>query len=247
VRYVRTKGFVAIAVCAATAAVGAAPASADTVVYSCINKSTGNARLAAPVTGAALTASSVCTAAEFSTKVFWSVTGPKGDTGAQGIQGEKGDKGDKGEKGDKGDTGDQGIQGLKGDQGDQGIQGEKGDKGDQGIQGLKGDKGDKGDTGAQGIQGAPGAIGPQGPAGPSGTTGATVAVGTAGNNVSTAQCAAGKVAVGGGYTASNNGAVVTASAPAVNGTAATAGQTPNSWRATNAGMGSVTAYVICAN
>jgi hypothetical protein len=55
------------------------------------------------------------------------------------------------------------------------------------------------------------------------------------------------VAVGGGYTASNNGAVVTASAPAVNGTAATAGQTPNSWRATNAGMGSVTAYVICAN
>src|SRR4051794_7271071 len=65
VRNVRTKEFVGLAAMAATLAV-AAPASADdTTVYACINKTTGNARLAAPSTGTPLNGSSICTAAEF--------------------------------------------------------------------------------------------------------------------------------------------------------------------------------------
>src|SRR3954451_9185522 len=107
----RAQGFIGLATAATALATSAAPASADDVVYACINKSTGNSRLAAPTTGTPLTSASVCTAAEFATKVFWSVTGPqgtqgvKGDTGAQGPQGLKGDQGIQGEKGDTGATG----------------------------------------------------------------------------------------------------------------------------------------------
>ena len=74
-----------------------------------------------------------------------------------------------------------------------------------------------------------------------------MAVGAAGNNSSSVSCAAGKIAVGGGFTASNTSAVITSSVPLFGSNPALANQIPNGWRVTNSGSGSVTAYVVCAN
>src|SRR3954453_17604020 len=87
VRNFRAKAIFSLVIAAAALAFSAVPASADDVIYACINKSTGNARLAQPTTGAPLTATSVCTAVEFPTKMFWNQTGPQGPQGAQGPQG----------------------------------------------------------------------------------------------------------------------------------------------------------------
>src|SRR3712207_3680151 len=82
VRNVRVKGVVGLKAAAVTLAASAAPAAAQnestsTVIYACINKSTGNSRLAAPTTGTPISASASCTAAEFTTKMFWNQTGPQ--------------------------------------------------------------------------------------------------------------------------------------------------------------------------
>ena len=102
--------------------------------------------------------------------------GKRGEAGPGGPAGSPGSPGEKGGQGEKGD---------KGDQGDQGIQGGKGDTGDKGDKGEKGDTGDKGDPGLQTITLTDGnAISPSGIA-----------------ETSTATCAVGATAIGGGWTA----------------------------------------------
>ena len=84
----RAKGFAGITVAALTAAalVAGPAAAADTTIYSCIDKKSGNARLVTK-SGQPLTAATVCDGNEYSTKIFWNQTGPTGATGATGPQG----------------------------------------------------------------------------------------------------------------------------------------------------------------
>jgi hypothetical protein len=124
---------------------------------------------------------------------------------------------------------------------------------------LTGAKGDKGDTGTAGTNGTNGTTGPAGPTGATGSTGATGTSGTTGAAVVvssqqsggtsfTVSCATGKVAVGGGFTASTNADVI-ASAPAINNAFVTSGQTPTGWRVQNNGSNgsTYTVYVVCTN
>src|SRR5215212_3689568 len=109
----RSKGLAGITVAAlASAALAAGPASAaDSVIYACIDKKTGDARLVTNK-GVPLTSSTVCDPSEYATKMFWNQTGPQGATGATGATGARGAQG---EKGDTGATGAAGAQGEKGD------------------------------------------------------------------------------------------------------------------------------------
>src|SRR3954471_17356975 len=139
----KAKGLAAITAAAlAAAALAAGPASAaDSMIYACIDKSSGLARLTSTGArgGVPLTATSVCASSEFATKLFWNQTGPQGATGATGPQGPQGIQGVKGNTGATGATGAQGPQGIQGVKGNTGATGATGPQGPQGIQGLKGD------------------------------------------------------------------------------------------------------------
>ena len=167
----------------------------------------------------------------------------RGDTGAGRPDGPPGPAGPQGEKGDTGAAGAQGATGRAGPEGRHRrrpvAQGPAGPKGDTGATGATGPQGPKGDTGATG------ATGPQGA---SGTTGASV-VTTSGNNTKLSiSCATGKVAVGGGGMARGNNNRVVASYPSINGTAATAGQTPTVGRPSSKPPTRANAvYGVCAN
>src|SRR4051794_11447498 len=82
----RSKGLAGITVAAlASAALVAGPASAaDSVIYACIDKKTGDARLVTSK-GVPLTSSTVCDPSEYATKIFWNQTGPQGAPGATGA------------------------------------------------------------------------------------------------------------------------------------------------------------------
>jgi collagen triple helix repeat protein len=123
-------------------------------------------------------------------------TGPTGPTGAPGTPGATGG------------------QGPMGDQGPQGPQGAKGATGATGNTGATGDTGPNGNTGSQGAQGGQGATGATGPAGPTATlnrhsagfdSSGAVADGFESPNVN-ANCDPGETLLGGGASASGNGA-----------------------------------------
>lgn len=96
--------------------------------------------------------------------------------------------------------------------GPQGAQGVPGPAGEQGVPGPAGAQGVPGPIGPQGVQGEPGAVGPIGPAGPAGPQGVPGASGISGYEIVSinsafdssatkllsADCPAGKVALGGG-------------------------------------------------
>jgi len=114
------------------------------------------------------------------TEIWWSVTGPQGDSGARGLTGGTGPTGDVGPagptgplgpQGPAGPTGSQGPQGLTGPAGPQGLQGPSGPTGPQGLQGPTGDQGGLGPTGTQGPVGPTGADGAAGPTGARGLQG----------------------------------------------------------------------------
>jgi hypothetical protein len=100
--------------------------------------------------------------------------------------------------------------------------------------------------------GATGPTGATGATGPSGAATATVATTTGALDTAlSVQCAAGKVATGGGAYAAGGGLnTIEVSAPLnSSGSRATAGQTPTGWTATMASTNSgitVTVYVVCA-
>ena len=93
--------------------------------------------------------------------------------------------------------------GAQGPRGEAGPQGPQGDAGPQGPQGETGPQGPKGDTGPQGPQGPQGPAGPQGPRGAPGLSGYEVissdSNGTGELHIANAQCPAGKVMIGGGF------------------------------------------------
>jgi hypothetical protein len=136
-------------------------AQTQNLVYACIQKNNGQARIVADV--------SECRPSE--TAVSWNQVG---------IQGTQGPKGDTGATGAAGPQGPQGPTGATGAVGPIGPQGPKGDTGATGAVGSQGPKGDTGATGATGPQGPTGATGAVGPQGPQGLTGATGAVGPQG-------------------------------------------------------------------
>lgn len=135
--------------------------------------------------------------------ITWSQMGPQG---AQGVPGPAG------EQGVPGPVGPQGVQGVPGPAGAQGVPGPIGPQGAQGELGPIGPAGLTGATGPAGAQGVPGAVGPIGPAGPAGPQGVPGAPGISGYEIVTvdsafdssatkllsADCPAGKVALGGG-------------------------------------------------
>jgi len=142
----RLKSVTAIAVVAALAftmgaALTAFAVTPSTVIYACVNQSSGAIHI---VDGA-----TPCSSNE--TKLVWNTEGPpgpQGNTGAQGATGPKGDTGDQGPIGPQGNTGAQGIVGPQGATGPQGLQGP------QGATGTAGQRGPQGATGAQGPAGS---------------------------------------------------------------------------------------------
>jgi hypothetical protein len=138
-----------------------------------------------------------------------------------------------GPQGPKGDTGAAGAQGLKGEAG---AQGPKGDKGDAGAQGIAGPKGDKGDPGT------PGAAGAAGFSGWEKVDSQYTVMAPGGVNGMTAQCSAGKTALGGGYYTSGATIAVTYSGPY--------GVTATNWHVEGKNVdnqsGELGAFVICA-
>jgi hypothetical protein len=152
--------------------------------------------------------------------------GAKGDTGAAGARGETGAAGAKGEtgatgaKGETGATGARGETGTAGAKGDPGATGAKGDpgaigaKGDAGAAGARGDKGDKGDQGPPGLSNVqtdgpyPGATQLSGyPGGRANSTAEWVGDKGVTLQQSWVMCGCGKVAVGGGFSRADEGAV----------------------------------------
>jgi hypothetical protein len=114
------------------------------------------------------------------TKISWSVEGPRGADGATGAQGPAGAAGAAsrvagapGPAGPAGPIGPVGPQGPKGDRGDRGETGPQGPRGGEGEQGPVGEPGERGD---QGEQGDPG---------PSGTDGITSLIASAAGQLST--------------------------------------------------------------
>ena len=80
------------------------------------------------------------------------------------------------------------------------------------------------------------------------TTGASVVTSTGNNTKLSISCGTGKVAVGGGGMARGNNNRLVASYPSINGTAATAGQTPTGWTAEFENSNAANAvYGVCAN
>ncbi|MEA2129588.1 MAG: hypothetical protein QOJ85_2479, partial [Solirubrobacteraceae bacterium] len=145
----------------------------DALIYACISRDTLTTDAGIPRltdgNGVALKAGSPCRRTEYSTKLFWSQTGPQGPIGATGATGAQGLTGPTGAQGI------QGIQGSTGAAGAKGSPGATGAKGDVGATGAKGDvgaAGAKGDTGLTGATGADGANGIQGIQGIQGETGA---------------------------------------------------------------------------
>ena len=146
--------------------------------------------------------------------------GPTGPTGATGPTGPQGPTGATGPTGGTGPTGPPGLTGAAGPTGPTGPQGPTGPTGDTGPTGPQGPTGPTGATGPAGDDGATGPAGPQGPTGVTGATGPTGAQGAPGTpgvsgyqlvtgrrsartsaptRTASADCPAGKVAVGGGY------------------------------------------------
>lgn len=146
--------------------------------------------------------------------------GAKGERGPQGRRGARGAVGRRGPVGPQGATGAAGNVGPTGPEGKGGIQGPEGETGSTGATGAVGAVGPTGPTGAAGARGATGEAGPTGPTGAAGTNGtngvsgyevvkttesATVANGSTVNIYPRfAECAPGKVLIGGG-TWSNGG------------------------------------------
>jgi hypothetical protein len=106
-------------------------------------------------------------------------------------------------------------------------------------------RGPRGRTGSQGALGPPGPPGPQGARGPAGATNVTVRVGPEVADTSTASCASGERAVGGGGIATGPDGVLWASNPAPTSGTPTAWEADAVVRATGA-PDFVQAYVICA-
>ena len=102
-----------------------------------------------------------------------------------------------------GPAGPQGQPGVTGTAGAQGMTGPKGDPGAQGVTGPQGDPGPQGAAGAQGPQGAPGPQGDPGPQGAPGLSGYEIVTSdsmfdSSSTKLLSADCPAGKVALGGG-------------------------------------------------
>ncbi len=167
------------------------------------------------------------------------VTGAKGATGndgaasATGATGVTGTTGTTGATGAAGPTGPQGITGTTGETGATGATGATGNDGTASATGTTGVTGTTGTTGATGVTGAAGPTGPQGitgvtgPTGPTGLTGSTGAGGVvlayasgladpSTSTVVTADCAAGSIAIGGGFYLPNDSLSVLASQPFMN-------------------------------
>jgi len=87
--------------------------TASGIIYACVNKSSGVARIIA--------ASTHCHSSEY--KTSWNRQGPQGDQGIQGIQGPKGDTGAPGTNGTNGTNGTDGKDGAPGPKGDTGPSG----------------------------------------------------------------------------------------------------------------------------
>jgi hypothetical protein len=105
--------------------------------------------------------------------------------------------------------------------------------------------GPRGPTGPTGPAGPAGASGAQGPPGPAGATNVTVRSGPVESEVSTATCAPGERAVGGGGLAIDDLSFLYLSAPTAE------SGTPTDWEAgaqtTDGAPAEVQAYVICAS
>ena len=149
-------------------------------------------------------------------------TGPMGATGATGpagTDGATGATGATGPAGTDGATGATGATGAIGPKWDTGDTGPTGATGAIGPQGLTGDTGPAGTNGTNGTDGTPGATGATGPTGPQGTPGINGTNGVSGYEIVTttsasnntnpktqsATCPNGKQAIGGGFSASQNG------------------------------------------
>src|ERR1700722_12873591 len=127
----------------------AQPAAAQSVIFACVNNTTGAVQIVGSTT----------TCATGSHKIQWNQTGPAGPTGPKGATGATGPAGA------KGSTGAMGTAGAKGATG---AIGPKGAMGDAGPIGPKGVEGPAGATGPKGATGPAGPTGPQGPQGPPG-------------------------------------------------------------------------------
>jgi Phage Tail Collar Domain/Collagen triple helix repeat (20 copies) len=115
----------------------AQPAAAQSVIFACVNNTTGAVQIVGSTT----------TCATGSHKIQWNQTGPTGPAGPKGATGATGPSGAKGAAG---------AIGPKGAMGDAGPIGPKGVEGVAGPTGPKGATGPAGPTGPQGPQGAPG-------------------------------------------------------------------------------------------
>jgi hypothetical protein len=182
--------------------------------------------------------------------------GPTGDTGPPGPAGSTGDTGPAGAAGPTGDTGPAGPAGATGDIGPAGPAGATGDTGPAGPAGSAGATGDTGPAGPAGPTGPAGAVGETGPTGPAGAVGETgptgptgpagaslagyeQVTGTTSSTESTAECAEGKVVLGGGFEMTGHSA-----SDVVHVNRATAEDT---WSVhVTGGSAQVTAYAICA-
>src|ERR1700722_6682908 len=115
----------------------APPAAAQSVIFACVNNTTGAVQIVGSTT----------TCATGSHKIQWNQTGPTGPAGPKGATGATGPAGAKGATG---------AIGPKGAMGDAGAIGPKGVEGPAGATGPKGATGPAGPTGPQGLQGPPG-------------------------------------------------------------------------------------------
>jgi len=149
------------------------------VIHACYQSNTGSLRVIGtnPTVG-----NNRCNANEKA--LSWNQTGPKGATGANGVDGAKGATGANGVTGVTGATGANGLNGAKGATGANGVTGATGATGANGV---------------NGVNGAKGATGPSGVSGIHTVTGSSVDITADGAGTSTATCASGESALGGGY------------------------------------------------
>jgi hypothetical protein len=132
----------------AGSAVASTKTAQNSIVYTCVNRSTGVMRYL--LRGS-------CNSAEI--RLSWNVTG------AKGAQGERGEQGLQGPRGPDGKAGDEGTAGPTGKEGPTGPAGATGGTGPAGPAGATGDTGPAGPAGPVGPVGATGDTGPTGPAG----------------------------------------------------------------------------------
>jgi hypothetical protein len=129
--------FLALFLAMILSSIVAQPVAAQSVIYACVNNTTGAVQIVGSTT----------TCATGSHKIQWNQTGPTGPAGPKGATGATGPAGAKGATG---------AIGPKGATGDAGPMGPKGVEGSAGATGPKGATGPAGPTGPQGPQGIPG-------------------------------------------------------------------------------------------